>query len=250
MNDGGAIEPTDYQIRAAIEVAHLIDAAGNSVADARDAYRHTLTLGEHTPRSLRGGEALLLRLGLLFEADGRLFPADTLVVLARVDDAAAADLIRTRRRTVLTQELRELIGSAGENAVLSACTDNLVALGRRDLADRVQQVSLVDDTLGYDIYAPSVTGSVRFLEVKTSGRNSSGAFTFYLSRNEYNIGRVNPNSWALIACSWDGTEAQVVGWCRAVALSAYLPVDGSGRWTEALVCLPLTLLASGLPAAV
>lgn len=250
MTGGEASEPTDYQIDAAMEVARLIDDAGNSVADARDAYQHTLTLGEHTAGSLRAGEALLLRLGLLYEENGRLYPSSKLAVLARVDDAESAEVIRARHRSVLAQELRELIGNAGEEAVLTACRENLVALGRRDLAARVQQVSLIDDTLGYDVHAPSVTGTARLLEVKSSGRIVPGAFAFYLSRNEYDTGRRNPDSWALVACTWDGAAAQVVGWCRAIALTAYLPVDGSGRWTEAFVHLPQTLLSRGLPTAV
>lgn len=250
MTDGGAPVPSEYQIRAAIEVARLIDDAGNTVADARDAYRHTLTLGEHTPRSLRAGEALLLRMGLLYEENGRLYPSSTLAVLARVDDTESAELIRTWHHSTLAQEFRELIGTAGEEAVLTACRENLLALGRRDLAEKVQQVSLIDDRLGYDVYAPSVTGASRLLEVKTSGRSAPGAFAFYLSRNEYDTGRRRQGSWALVACTWDGTAAHVEGWCRAAALTAYLPVDGSGRWTEALVHLPQTLLSRGVPAAV
>ena len=250
MTEGGALEPTDYQVRAAIEVARLMDTAGNAVVDARDAYQHTLTLGEHTPRSLRAGEALLLRMGLLREEDGRLFPASALGVLARVDDAESADLIRAWHHSAVAEELRELIGNAGEEAVLAACRENLLALGRRDLADRVQQVSLIDDTRGYDVYAPSLRGASRLLEVKTSGRSVPGAFAFYISRNEYDTGRRNPDSWALVACTWDGAKADVIGWCRAAALTTYLPLDGSGRWTEALVHLPQTVLTRGLPPAV
>lgn len=250
MTAGGAVEPTEHQVRAAIEVARLIDAVGNSVVDARDAYQHTLTLGVHTPRSLRAGEALLLRMGLLREEDGRLFPVGALEVVARVEDSESADLIRAWHHRVIAEELRELIGNAGEEAVLIACRDNLLALGRRDLADRVQQVSLIDDTRGYDVYAPSVQGASRLLEVKTSGRSVPGAFAFYLSRNEYDSGRRNPDSWALVACTWDGATAGIVGWCRAAALTTYLPLDGSGRWTEALVHVPQIVLARGLPAAV
>lgn len=250
MTDGGALEPTEYQVRAAIEVARLIDTVGNAVVDARDAYQHTLTRGEHTPASLRAGEALLLRMGLLREEEGRLFPATALEVVARVDDAESEDLIRAWHHSVIAEELRELIGNAGEEAVLAACRKNLLALGRRDLADRVQQISLIDDTRGYDVYAPSVMGASRLLEVKTSGRSVPGAFTFYVSRNEYDTGRRNPDGWALVACTWDGAKADVVGWCRAAALTTYLPLDGSGRWTEALVLLPQAVLTRGLPTAV
>jgi hypothetical protein len=47
-----------------------------------------------------------------------------------------------------------------------------------------------------------------------------------------------------------GTEVVIVGWCRASALTSYLPTDGLGRWTEAHVQLPCTQLFSGIPPAV
>lgn len=244
--------PTDYQLRAAVEVARIIDADGNPTADARDAYRHILTQGEHRATSLLAGEALLLQAGLLVEVDGRLFRTEALGIVANLELEVAADAVRARLRTVVDEQTRQLIGAAGEAAVVSACRENLADLGRTELAAAVQQVSLVDDTLGYDVHAPAIVGPPRLLEVKTSTRDTPGRVEFFLSRNEYTAGQRNPEAWAMVACTWSAgdDEAQIVGWCRAFVLTPYLPTDGMGRWTEAFVQLPRTRLAGGIPPAV
>lgn len=244
--------PTDYQLRAAVEVARIIDADGNPTADARGAYRHILTQGEHRATSLLAGEALLVRAGLLAEVDGRLFRTGALGIVATLDPQVAADAVRARLITVFDEQTRQLIGAAGETTVVSACRGSLEDLGRADLAAAVQQVSLVDDALGYDVHAPSIVGPPRLLEVKTSTRDAPGRVEFFLSRNEYTTGRREPESWAMVACTWStgDDEAKIVGWCRASTIAPFLPSDGMGRWTEAFVQLPRTQLASGIPPAV
>ena len=243
-------EPTLHQLRAAVEVARIVDATGNPTADVRDAYRHLLTGGEHRALSLTAGEQLLLRVGLLIEQEGRLQRAGPIEVLANLGEDEAVEVLRARHVTVIDQELRDEIGAAGEAAVMAACRDGLNELCSPHLAEQVQQVSLVDDTCGYDISAPSITGPARLLEVKTSGRDRPGLFEFYISRNEYSVGRRMPDKWALVACRWEASTASIVGWCRAAALAPYLPTDGAGHWVQALVQLPFTQLVAGIPAPV
>ena len=243
-------EATLHQVRAALEVARIVDSAGNPTGDVRDAYRHLLTLGEHTSESLVAGERLLIELGLLVETDGRLRPSAALQVVARVEGDAAEDALRARVQAANDQELRERIGAAGEVAVVAACRRELEQFGHHELATRVQQVSLVNDTLGYDVYAPSIAGPSRRLEVKTTTRLAPGIFSFFLSRNEYEVGRREPDAWALVTCSWDKLgDAQVIGWCRASALTPYLPSDGNGHWTEAKVRIPRARLFGDVPPA-
>ncbi|MGV1006392.1 MAG: DUF3883 domain-containing protein [Candidatus Nanopelagicales bacterium] len=123
--------------------------------------------------------------------------------------------------------------------------------GRIELVSQVQRVSLVDDGLGYDVQAPTLDGRLRLMEVKSSTGTGASAFTFFLSRNEYDVGVRNPTRWAVVACrvgddrSVDGAE--VLGWTPASALRSYLPEDGNGRWTEGYVRLPRSVLAPGLP---
>lgn len=244
---------TEHHLRAAVEVARVIDATGNAAGDARDAYQHILSQGEHREASLRAGEALLLRLGLLTEVDGRLYPTDALAVLAHLEPEGAVEVVRRQTQVRDDEGLRELVGAAGEQVVVDACVDNLTALGREDLVRLVQQVSLVDDSLGYDVSAPVIgDGPGRMLEVKTSAGVLQGVFEFFISRNEYDVGRRNPDAWSLVACSWTSATqvAEIFGWCRAASLAAYLPTDGAGRWTEARVRVPRAVFASGIPPAV
>ena len=242
--------PTQHQLRAAVEVARIIDADGNPATDARNAYRYILTQGEHRAASLLAGETLLVAAGLLVERDGRLYRTDGLAVLANLEAEVAADVVRARHAAVVDEARRTFIGAVGEIAVAEACRANLVELGRTDLARAVQRVSLVDDGLGYDVLAPTLRGAGRLLEVKTSARHTPGAIEFFLSRNEYTVGQRHPEDWALVACAFVSEEAQVVGWCRASALTTYLPTDGMGHWTEARVQLPSVQLVPGVPPAV
>lgn len=242
-----SVQPSQHQIRAAIEVARIVDASGNPYGDVRSSYRLALTDGAHRVESFVAGEELLLSLGLLFERDGRLFPAEALTVLARVEGSEAERVVRARHASVFDQDLLDRIGAAGEDLVADACRAELVELGRADLASNVQRVSLADDSLGYDVSAPSVSFPTRLLEVKTSGRNAPGLFEFYLTRNEYDTGRRSRDAWYLVGCRWDGSVATVIGWCQAAGLSTYLPTDGQGRWMEALVRLPKQMLTPGIP---
>jgi hypothetical protein len=75
-----------------------------------------------------------------------------------------------------------------------------------------------------------------------------GSIRFFLSRNEYEVGRRNPDQWALVACTFGAAgvdSVDIVGWCRAITIQPYLPDDCGGRWTEALVRLPASQLRGG-----
>ncbi len=86
------------------------------------------------------------------------------------------------------------LGSQGELFVM----DELRVSLDRDLHEQIQHVSLNDDSLGYDIFSPSIfeaRGNVR-LEVKTSSRPGND-FIFYLSRNEFEVG-CSVKNWFLV----------------------------------------------------
>lgn len=247
--------PTHYQLAAAIQAARLIDAAGNTNGDARASYRTIATEKAFPPSSLRAGEELLLAAGLLRLEQGRLLPTSGLVNLVAIADeeAATAALKRVIAERTRTADHTKT-GNAGEEHVLAEVRAELEMLHRPDLAEKCEQVSLVSDYFGYDVTAPMITGSAtRLLEVKTQtvDRPTPSA-RFYLSRNEYDVGRNHPTEWALVACSRgvSGGETQILGWCRAATLSPYLPADQGGRWTEALVQIPISLLAEGFPPAI
>lgn len=241
--------PTSHQLRAAITVARIIDQAGDRGHEVRTSYPHLLTAGEHSPASLAAGEELLIRVGLVVDRHGSLYPTARLAVLVNLADDAAEDALRAALARAESDRRAE-IGDAGERVVIAACQDDLRFLGQHDLAEQVQQVSLLDDGLGYDVLAPAIAGSPRLMEVKTSSRKSTGTFDFYLTRNEFDVGRRHHATWSLVACEWSAGRAALLGWCRAAVLTTYLPADANGRWTEAAVGLPRSLLTPGVPSAV
>jgi hypothetical protein len=241
-------------------VVRIIDRLGNAADDVQGSYRHALTHGEHPADHLQDAEELLVRAGLLQRAEGRIAPTPALAVLAGVDDGCAEEALAAALRVddaddefADTGEAdRVALGAAGEEHVAAQLREELVVLGYRDRAAAVQRVSLVSDRLGYDVVAPTITHAVRKLEVKTQGAPTTSWVRFFLTRHEYETGRRDRDAWALVACHANpATEAiDTVGWCRAEALKPYLPEDRNGRWTEALVRLPVASLVAGLPPAV
>jgi Domain of unknown function (DUF3883) len=247
------VEPTDHQLLAAVRVARIIDASGNTDEEIRFTFPLVISQGEHRADDLLNGQNILVTVGLIrAEPDGRIAPTPMLAVLANLSDTDAVRYLRHMFAQRFEEAVRIEVGLAGEVAVVEACRADLVSLGRADLAPAVHQVSLLDDSLGYDIVAPMIAGPMRWLEVKTSKQVTDAIFQFFLTRNEYNAGRREPGAWALVACTFDTANncAQVLGWCRAQALQPYLPEDGNGQWTEALVRLPRSVLFDGIPRAV
>jgi hypothetical protein len=258
---------TDYQLSSALYVARCIDAAGVSIESANLAYRLALTGGTRSIEQLKSAEALLILGGLLIPNDEYVRPTETLKIFCALDDDEALLALRSlfgygvysvedseseSLEEARPAEYRARLGKAGENHVVLLCREELNNLGYPNLAAGVQQVSLVSDFLGYDVIAPAIAGNSRLLEVKTQGGRIFHTVRFFLTRNEYEVGRRRPN-WAIVVCSaLNGADGaiQVVGWCRASSLAPYLPGDGNGRWTEALVRFPRSLLNPNLPEAV
>ncbi len=141
-------------------------------------------------------------------------------------------------------ELNREIGAMGEQAVLQACEQTLVASGRADLVADVVQVSAVSDELGYDIVSPNLAGGLVRIEVKTSASRRTG---FFLSRNEADTA-LQDQGWALVLCcaKIDGS-VEIAGWCGGDVLGPMLPTDAGGRWVTARVSLPDSAINPGLP---
>ncbi|MBI4304886.1 MAG: DUF3883 domain-containing protein [Chloroflexi bacterium] len=279
--------PPAHLVRAALRSGGLIDSYGSPVPAARSTYLLYPSDALFPPEDLRLGESLLIDCGLLHLENGSLFPSDDLRGLLALGEADAmsilferallvsaaspttsdADLLPDvgsvataliadpdRREAFLIRlaqkhddSLRIALGLRGEELVVKTATDELGALGRMDLAERVKRVSSISDQLGYDVIAPRIEGKRR-LEVKTSARREEGVVRLFVSRTEIDVG-LRDEEWALVACAVDNIDAiSLVGWCRARALEAYLPVDGEGcRWVSAEIAVPATLFVPGLP---
>lgn len=185
--------------------------------------------------------------GFAFGIDGALPPDALSVAYKLIPDAnhREAFLLTLGRRH--DESLRAALGLRGEEFVAAFARDELVDLGRDDLAADVRRLSEFSDQLGYDVIAPRIGGKRR-LEVKTSARHDDGLFHFYVSRGEIDVG-IQDEDWALVACHVQGNEGiTLVGWCRARTIEPYLPVDGEGaRWMSAELDIPTTLFSPGLP---
>jgi len=239
--------PTDHQLNAAIRVARILDPTGNAPSEIDASFPLIISQGEHRAEDLRIGLALLIDAELAFEGARGLRVTSQLTALLTLDDSAALRQLRRLLQSAGQLTDRAQIGAAGEAAVIQECREEFTVLGRIDLLPSIVQVSLFDDTLGYDISAPTLQQGSRYLEVKTASAVSDGVFPFYLSRNEYEVGRRHPSEWSLVACERRDETIIVLGWCRAAALGPYLPEDRRGRWTEALVRIPRAVLFTGIP---
>lgn len=104
-------------------------------------------------------------------------------------DASVYERLQRRRAPTLHVDYLERearnrrLGQAGEEFVLRAEEMRLLSAGRRDLASRIEHVSVTNgDGLGYDIHSFDMSGKDRLIEVKTT---RFGATTpFFASSNE------------------------------------------------------------------
>lgn len=94
------------------------------------------------------------------------------------------------------------IGSKGEQLVLASEEERLSKFPH--LVRKINQVSLIDDTLGYDILSFDEDGSERFIEVKSTTQKWSNNVNFYLSNNEWEKAKKLKNYWIYRVFDIDG----------------------------------------------
>lgn len=269
-----------------MHVAAIVDARGSRTVDAQESYWHRATGGQHPPRDLQLGQALLVDLGLLVDADGMLRPSDELVELlsGTLEDAiadiacrailvtphpvspedqagllAAVPDLERREQLLLAlalrhdDERRAAIGAAGERLVVAEARAELRALDRPDLARDVRRVSLISDQLGYDVTAPCLQGAPRRLEVKATVHGDAPTIDVHLTRNEARIGQSSAD-WKLVLCDVTDVEhaqGAIVGWWSYADLADRLPRDvAGGEWQQAKLLLDVADARPGLPSAV
>lgn len=79
------------------------------------------------------------------------------------------------------QERKYEIGQLGEKYIVKYERQNLIKIGRNDLADKVRRISEEDIGAGYDILSFDINGKSKYIEVKTTTGTGS---TFELTANE------------------------------------------------------------------
>jgi hypothetical protein len=286
--------PSLHVLRATLHVAAIVDRCGSRAVDAEESYWHHATGGTFSPPDLQLGEDFLCAVGLLVDVNGTLMPTASLrdLLAETVDNALAALCVHaldTSQVTLkdprqLSNHLREgicklvpdaarreelllavnhkfsdahrrVVGEIGEELVVTAAREELLAHSRPDLARTVRRVSLMSDQLGYDVTALRIAGPQRLLEVKATTIDNPTAenILVHLSRNEADTG-ATLSGWALVVCVVEDIEerrGRVLGWCPVSAVACLLPRDGrTARWEQAAVELPVASLVTGLPALV
>jgi hypothetical protein len=88
-------------------------------------------------------------------------------------------------KTDYEKESRKLkkLGDRGEKIVMDLERKRLIDADKKDLAKKVERVSLKSDSLGYDILSYETDGTKRYIEVKAT-RSKVGAANFFYTANE------------------------------------------------------------------
>lgn len=111
------------------------------------------------------------------------------------------------------KEARKLkkLGDRGEKVVMDLEIKKLQEAGRKDLAKKVERVSLTSDSYGYDILSFEADGTEKYIEVKAT-RAKVGSAIFFLTANElrkakqsknyfihmvYDVVSVSPKVWVI-----------------------------------------------------
>jgi hypothetical protein len=104
------------------------------------------------------------------------------------------------------QQALVTLGLEGEKFVIEYLKSQIPS----EYHDEIAHVSLMDDSLGYDIVTPNPDdlASRLFLEVKTSSRPGPN-FSCFLSRNEYSVGK--NQSWRLLLVRKQNSGFEILG---------------------------------------
>jgi hypothetical protein len=249
--------------RLLVNVELITETGGNAVPTARLLALRRLPLESFVEALLffvltEQRELWLDQLAVAEEVPWELVPADVAAALASTfehPEQREAFVLAAAHK--VDRQALEAFGAEGEEAVLEACRRHLAGLPH--LIDEIAHVSLVDDTLGYDIASPDRAGRRHRIEVKATSALPGWA-EFFLSRNEASVGKRDPQ-WSLVVTrrEVDGEKGalvmRVAGWLRFADLEDLLPTDPSiapddsarSTWASCRVTLPDGRLRPALP---
>jgi hypothetical protein len=140
---------------------------------------------------------------------------------------------------------KTILGLQGELYVIEELK-KIIDEDRHLLIDHVSQRN---DLLGYDIASPSTKTDKEkmYLEVKTS-RYVTDSFTFFLSRNEYEVGK-KLHDWYIVLVNLEHDDFTIFGHVDSKSLIEYIPVESNidSSWTGLRINFPVEDLQLGLP---
>ena len=135
-------------------------------------------------------------------------------------------------------------GLDGEKAVLNLLYQQI----DERYHTKIRHIALADDYAGFDIIAPSIKDHEKavYLEVKATVRPGED-FTFYISRNEFNVGSKTKN-WFIVCVKIKNNKPEVLGHLYLDQISDLLPVESSEKvkWQSLKVTIPKSLIHGGL----
>lgn len=139
-------------------------------------------------------------------------------------------------------ELLREIGSRGEAALMKILQGHLGGTAT------VTQVSLFDDSLGFDLLVVFESGQELKIEVKTTSRPKGTSFPIFISRNEYEVANKS-NNWRLALMRIVDSNVEFEGTADWAQLKGMFPVDHGQyiSWASAKVEIPTEMVRSELP---
>src|SRR3989338_1957735 len=102
-----------------------------------------------------------------------------------------------------------LYGDRGEKIVVKLEKQRLNDSNKANLADKVEQVSLVDDSLGYDILSYKDDGVEKHIEVKSVVVEPNKSFVFYISSKEMAVAQLDTHYCLYIVFDCKSTNPKV-----------------------------------------
>ena len=119
-------------------------------------------------------------------------------------------------------------GLLGEKFIVSELKKNLP----KEKLSQINHVSMKDDARGYDIEFETINNNLKFLEVKTSSLPGH-VFSFFLSRNEYEVGQLNFHDWNIVLVKLFNGNPVFFGALTIDDLEQYLPkekFENNAKW--------------------
>jgi len=89
------------------------------------------------------------------------------------------------------------IGDRGEQIVIRVERQILIKNGKKDLAEKVDQISKRDDSIGYDIKSYDIDGTEKYIEVKSTLK-PIGFCNIFISSNELQVSKNKDNYYFYI----------------------------------------------------
>jgi len=89
------------------------------------------------------------------------------------------------------------IGERGEDVVMLAEKNYLKKRGKKDLSEKVKQVSKEDDSAGYDILSYKEDGTEKYIEVKST-KSKMGIASFLISENQIQTSKSKDNYYIYV----------------------------------------------------